>query len=131
MSVTRATIRIGEATVVEADAPTGEVGAVFEDDGSTGYCYAVHHQGGEPAILDAVHIYTVAGVLDRNRPSEIAIRWDRSSEKVTLSVNDVPHAVFDFKSRRGLCLDGFPDARAESGWTRHVLDGAVDDPSLQ
>jgi hypothetical protein len=130
MTEKRAAIRVGEAIVVEAEAPDGTVGAVFEDDGSTGYFYAVDYRGNELKILDAVHIYTVTGVLDHHRMSYLVIRWDDASENVTLFVNDKAHAVFDFKGRRGFCVDGFPAAPARSGWTRHVLDGPVDAPSF-
>lgn len=52
-------IRVGEPVIVEAESPSRRYCVVFEDDGDTGYLYAVDVAGSEQSILDAMHIYNV------------------------------------------------------------------------
>ena len=52
------TFTAGEETFVECDSTANSFGVVFEDDGVTGYFYAVEKREGEALkILDALHIY--------------------------------------------------------------------------
>ena len=44
-------------SVVEAPAPSGSSVCVFEDDGQTGYFYALDFTRGENPIVDAVEVY--------------------------------------------------------------------------
>jgi hypothetical protein len=55
-------VLIGTPTVIEAMAPDGDFGAVFEDDGETGYFYALDFACGATPIVDAIHIYAVGSV---------------------------------------------------------------------
>lgn len=50
---------VGEAQVIKSLAPEGMLAAVFEDDGETGYFYALDESVNGNAIQDAVHIYNV------------------------------------------------------------------------
>jgi hypothetical protein len=63
-----------------SDAPGGRFSAVFEDDGDTGYFYGLdmlrEAQGVNP-IVDALHIYDAAAVVDREAYYPIEIRWRR------------------------------------------------------
>jgi hypothetical protein len=79
---------------------------VFEDDGENGYFYACETVNGP--ILDALHIYNVASVTDRARPSEYKIGWSPSGRQAILMINGYAHAVFDFDGRKGWCRSGFP-----------------------
>lgn len=110
-------IRVGEAVVIEGPAPEGYFLAVFEDDGDTGYFYAVDTSLPENEIQDALHIYNVANVSDREKPSQVRIGWSQDSAKVLLLINGYPHAVFDFKARQGYCRTGFPPAPANGSWS--------------
>jgi hypothetical protein len=112
-------IRVGEPEHVQGNAPEGRYSAVFEDDGETGYFYALDFGGGGQPIQNAVHIYNVADVSDKHRPSTIEIGWSPDSAKVVLLINDYPHAVFDFASKRGFCRTGFPSPAQGSGWLGH------------
>jgi hypothetical protein len=69
------TFHAGTPTVVQGDAPSGRFGAFFEDEGDTGYFYAVDLTRKDDRILDAVHIYNAANVTDRDRPSSLSIVW--------------------------------------------------------
>ncbi|KLI98311.1 DUF2251 domain-containing protein [Luteimonas sp. FCS-9] len=102
------TLRIGEAGHVQGDAPEGPYSAVFEDDGDSGYFYALDARQSDQPIQDALHIYDVAQVADGHLPSEVAIGWSAGADHVVLLINDQPHAVFDFAARRGSCRGGFP-----------------------
>ena len=58
ISVTaKETFRVGSTFVIEGPSDGAPYLCVFEDDGDTGYLYAVDVSGEELQILDAVHIY--------------------------------------------------------------------------
>lgn len=112
------TFLVGEKIVIEGPAPSGDYSAVFEDDGETGYFYALDTSVEDKPIQDAVHIYSVLGVTDRERPNTATILWSADNNKVALLLNRYPHAVFDFTTRNGYCRDNFPPPLAESLWSR-------------
>lgn len=109
----------GTALVVEAQAPQERFVAVFEDDGDTGYFYAVDSSADDNPIQDALHIYNAANVADKERPSEVKIGWSQDSKKAVLLINGYPHAVFDFEAKRGYCRTGFPPPQENSPWGLH------------
>ncbi len=111
-------LTVGELVVIESDAPTGECGVVFEDDGQTGYFYARDFRKPDQLWVDALQIYTVEQVSDRDRPSELRIIWSKDENKAALLINDSPHAVFDFVSKAGYSRDEFPEPDPHSGWKR-------------
>jgi hypothetical protein len=113
-------VRIGEPGHVEGRAPKGQLSAVFEDDGDTGYFYALDYAAGEQPIVDALHIYNVASVADANTPSEVLIGWSLDGSKAVLLINEHPHAVLDFSAKRGYCRTGFPQALPNAGWSGHT-----------
>jgi hypothetical protein len=111
------TISVGSSSVVEGPSPESHYVAIFEDDGDTGYFYALDPtQEGNP-IQDAVHIYNVANVTDRDTPSVIKIGWSMDSAKVVLLINGYPHAVFNFEAKRGYCRTGFPPPAKQGPWS--------------
>jgi hypothetical protein len=101
--------QVGIPIIVQADAPNGKFSAFFEDEGETGYFYAVDPRRSEDGILDAVHIYNVASVIDRDRPSKLSIVWSGDESKCALLINGYPHAAFDFGAKRGYCRTNFPN----------------------
>mgnify|MGYP000901987644 CR=1 FL=1 len=115
----RHTIHVGVTGHIQGDAPEGSYSAVFEDDGDTGYFYALDFGSGGQPIQNALHIYNAASISDKHLPSEVKIGWSVGGEKVVLLINGHPHAVFDFSSKRGYCRTGFPAPSPESGWTGH------------
>lgn len=80
---------------------------IFEDNGETGYLYAYDTNVEQP-ILDALHIYNVHDVSDKEIPSLFQIVWSSDGLKGVLLINDYPHAVFDLENRRGYCRTNFP-----------------------
>ncbi len=99
----------GSDVFVADDSPGGHRSAIFEDDGETGYFYAVRLPHTDDGILDAVHIDNVANVTDKDRPSKLFIVWSEDGTKCALLINGYPHAAFDFVEKRGYCRTNFPN----------------------
>lgn len=103
------TFQVGANFSTARDSPCGQHSALFEDDGETGYFYAIDLTQLDNMILDAVHIYNVANVVDRSRPSAFSIVWSDDGLKCALLINGHPHAAFDFSSKRGYCRTNSPN----------------------
>ena len=67
-------------------------------------------------ILDALHIYNVVDVIDREKNSKLKILWTEDLHMAFLSINGYYQAVFDFQKRAGYIRTGFPDSRTP--WTQ-------------
>lgn len=85
-------------TSIDSTAENGNA-VVFEDNKETGYFYAVDRNN-DLNILDALHIYNVADVVDKDRPSTIKILWTEDFIRAVLSKNNYYNAIFDFKKSR-------------------------------
>lgn len=108
---------VGDPTVIEGAAPNGPFVAVFEDDGDTGYFYALDRSMEGHPFQDAVHIYNTANVDDREKPVVATIGWSMDNKKVVLLINEYPHAIFDFEEKRGYCRTGFPPPNLDGKWS--------------
>jgi hypothetical protein len=108
----------GDRTFVPSDAPGMSNGVVFEDDGETGYFYALDLTKSNDQIVDALHIYNVASVTDGHLPSTLCIIWSEDGTKAALLINGYAHAVFDFSAQRGFCRTNFRNFadRSPHGW---------------
>jgi hypothetical protein len=102
------TFRPGEKTLLQSDSPDHRYSVFFEDDGDTGYFYALDPSRSPNMILDAVHIYNVKSVTDRDHTSVVSIRWALKDRKCALLINGYAHAAFDFVAKRGYCRTNFP-----------------------
>lgn len=102
------TFNPGDSSFYDVDSPNERYGAFFEDDGETGYFYAVDLQRTEDPIVDAVHIYNTADVVDRNWPSSLTIIWSEDGMRCALLINGSPHGAFDFEARARLLPDQLP-----------------------
>ena len=112
-----ATLTVGEPIVVKGHAPHCQRSCVFEDDGTTGYFYALDESVKKDQIRDAVHIYNVVNVVDVSKPSRIEIAWSNSERACALLVNGFVHAIFDFEEQRGYARTGFPVDGGSPGWS--------------
>ena len=110
-----AEVLVGTPLFLEGEAPSGKYGAVFEDDGGTGYFYAIVPSDQEQPIQDALHIYNARDVADATIPSQVKIGWSNDGEAVLLAINGNVHAVFNFGTRQGCCRTGFPPPN-DRGW---------------
>lgn len=106
--VAQDTLNVGTPVVIEAKAPASGYVAVFEDDGETGYFYAVDPKDEKNPIKDALHIYNAESVTDRGKPSTVQIIWTQNGKQALLVINRYPHASFDFEKQRGYCRSAFP-----------------------
>lgn len=79
----QAQLTVGQAQVIESLAPEGNFITVFEDDGKTGYFYALDESVEGNPIKDALHIYNVEDVSDGHIPSDVKIGWSEDSKKVS------------------------------------------------
>jgi len=123
-------IIVGRAVTIECPSPVSSYSVVFEDDGETGYFYALQttvEAADEQPILDALHIYNVESVTDRSISSSVQIVWSEDGLKSALVINRYPHAVLDFESKRGYCRTGFPPPSADWSAEGHDWkDSAID-----
>lgn len=124
--VAEETIVVGQPVVIEGPAPDTNYAAVFEDDGETGYFYALDLGQKKQKIVDARHIYNVEQVTDRSLPSVVQIVWSADGLKTALIINDYPHAVVDFAIKRSYCRSGFPPPSEK--WSAH--DATWDDNAI-
>lgn len=111
-------------TIVESVVAGGERSVVFEDDGSTGYFYALR-PGGELAIVDALHVYNVTDVVDRHIPVKVQIVWDESWTAAVLLINGYGHALYDFQRAAGFCRNAFPAATNGQLAKRELTDELI------
>ncbi|ELY3740821.1 DUF2251 domain-containing protein [Cronobacter sakazakii] len=124
----QAQLIVGEAQVIKSLAPEGMLAVVFEDDGQTGYFYALDESVEGNPVKDALHIYTVEDISDGHIPSDVKIAWSEDSLRCVLLINGYPHGVFDFEGKNGYCRSGFPPP-INHEWSSqgHEWDDSVDD----
>ncbi len=102
-------LQVGKSDAFEARSPDGRYSVVFEDDGDTGFLYALDYSKSEKnPIQEAMSIYDVKSVTDREKPSEVVLVWTSDSRQAALFINSYPHAVFDFGTKRGYSRRNFP-----------------------
>ena len=112
-------------TFLDSTAANGTAGVVFEDDGTTGYFYAVR-PGAELEILDALHVYDVANVTDRQLPATVQIFWDATETAAVLLISGYGHALYDFQRAAGFCRNAFPPARNGQAPKRELTDELIE-----
>ena len=125
--VARTEILPGREMMLQGAAPGGSLSAMFEDDGESGYFYALDSRKAGNPIEDAVLIYVVGSLVDRHLSSTIQIGWSEDHQKTALLVNGSIHAVFDFSCRRGYARSGFPQPSAASSWVRAIWTETVEE----
>lgn len=110
-------IRVGDEVVLSSYSPAANYGVIFEDDGTVGYLYGIEFSDENYNIVDAMHIYNVSSVINRDQPSTIQIVWSDDGLKAALLIDDYPHAVCDFANREGFCRTNFPSP--SPNWKGH------------
>jgi hypothetical protein len=125
--VTKDTLLVGKSSFVQSHSPVGRFAAVFEDDGVTGYFYALDNSLQDNPIIDALHIYNVESVVNREKLSQLHIIWSADGLKTALFINSYPHAIYDFEKMRGCCRTGFPPVdKAKSEMTHEWDDSQME-----
>jgi hypothetical protein len=119
-------IHVGTPVVIKDSSPSTDYAVVFEDDGETGYFYGLDTRIPSDPILDALHIYNVDNISDRDIPSTAKIIWSNDGLKSVLLINAYPHAIFNFETKRGYCRTGFPTSKRWSKegheWNEQALE---------
>ena len=120
--------RPGIETWIASDSTTSSFSGVFEDDCNTAYFYAYDRAKKDRPILDAVHIYDVVDVVDRDRDSEVEIVWSADGLKAGLPINQRLHAVLNFQAKKAYCRSNFPPpGGAWAGGDREPWDESLSD----
>ena len=120
--------KIGEALILQLDAPSKLVTVVFEDDGETGYFYALAPTAsGELELLDALHVYNAEGNL-RGSDIQLEIVWSGDGARAGLRINAALWALFDFAAETGWSRSDFPPpsgrwrmGESRPAWTDELL----------
>jgi len=94
----------GDKGYVDSASPSTAFAVFFEDDGDTGYFYAVERSGSDIKIFDALQVYVVA--VEGAQSCQLQIVWSRDGLKSALLIDNVAQAVIDFSARRGYCRRG-------------------------
>ena len=103
---------VGKNAWFASDSINGNYGVTFEDDETTGYFYALDIKA-DLKIIDALHVYNVADVIDKSKPCKLQIVWSENGQIASLLINNYCHAIFDFESKAGCCRNGFPENKGE------------------
>lgn len=95
---------------------------VFEDDGETGYFYALDTRQQEMPIVDALHVYNVSAVNEKEIARQLQICWSEDGNFALLLINDYPHAAFDFVKLIAYSHSKFPEPEFGSMWSRKEIN---------
>ena len=118
-------IRIGSKTVLQSEAPSAGCSVVFEDDGDTGYFYALAPGAEALELLDALHVYNAEEDL-RGLECSLDLVWSPDGLRAGLRVNGSLWALFDFEQRKGWCRSNFPPPAGRwQGGEREPWDDAL------
>lgn len=90
---------------------------VFEDEGVSGYAYACDrsHEAQDEAILDAVLIYNVGSLQERDKERIAAIQWSHDGLQAVLYLDGTPQALMDFAVGESCCRLNFPNFMESQG----------------
>lgn len=102
----------------------GDFEVMFEDDGTTGYFYALRNRP-EVQMLDALHVYNVADIADRHKPVTAQIIWNETEDAAAFILNGYCHALYDFRQQAGFCRNAFPPRPGQEA-ARELTDELVD-----
>jgi hypothetical protein len=120
-------IEVGHEVVIEVASPNTPYLVVFEDDGETGYFYAIDASNESSPIQDALHIYNVTSITDKSKPATVQVVLSSDGEKALLLINQHPHGAFNFSTKQGFCRSAFPVPRGEwsklgHNWNDSILE---------
>lgn len=125
---TEEALHVGQTTSIDSEADNGNC-VVFQDNGETGYFYAIDKVNEELVVLDALHIYNVKDVVASENECLVKILWTEDHSIAILSINNYYHALFDFANHRGCSRTGFPEASKvwNNQTNRQLTDAVLDE----
>lgn len=112
-------------TIFDSANSADRAGVIFQDDGTTGYLYAIR-PGSELLLLDALHIYDAVDVADREKPVTAQLFWNEGETAAALLINGYCHALYDFERQAGFCRTAFPPATNGQTLKRELTDELVE-----
>ena len=91
---------------------------MFEDDGETGYFYAMDLHQTENPVVDSLFVYSKADIEETTltEPRRLEICWSENGYQAFLLLNGYPHAAFDFSQFVGYNYTKFPQPELGSMW---------------
>ncbi len=106
---------------------------VFEDEGVAAYFYACDRsrETHEDSILDAMLIYNVSSLQDRETERLASVEWSRDGQKAVLYLDGTAQALFDFAAHVGFCRTNFPNFLEQGGDTWRKSSHAWSDEALR
>ena len=110
-------------TLLDSVNTADSAGVIFQDDGTTGYFYAIR-PGSELLLLDALHVYDAVDVADREQPVTAQLFWN-TEETAALIISGHCHALYDFQRQAGFCRNAFPP-KPEQPLPRELTDELVE-----
>lgn len=123
-------IETGNPCSVEGGPPDSQFSVAFEDDGRSGYFYALDLSLSDPElskVVDALCVYEVSMSLPPFTPLKIQLVWSVDGLKAAVIINGTPQAAFDFSQRCAYSETGFPPPRPiGQQWTRRTENWAFE-----
>ena len=106
--------RVGTKAAYQSVSSDARLRCIFEDDGDTGYLYALDHSDGSAQpIKDAVNIYNVGTAIGQEVTFEF--RWSPDGRCCLMKLNNESIAFADFDEKQLLARSNFPSV---STWTQ-------------
>ncbi|TNH03832.1 DUF2251 domain-containing protein [Testudinibacter sp. TR-2022] len=113
---------IGQATQLGSPSTQHDyLSVMFEDDGETGYFYALDTRQTTMPIVDALHIYNTSAINEKEMARKLQICWSEDGCFALLLINDYPHAAFDFVKLIAYNHSKFPEPEFGSMWSRREI----------
>ncbi|PVX41318.1 hypothetical protein C8D76_10214 [Pasteurella langaaensis DSM 22999] len=95
---------------------------MFEDDGETGYFYALDLRQQENPVVDSLFVYSAEDIQNKQEPRQLQICWNEDGNQAFLLINGYPHAVFDFVRLVGYNHSKYPPPEFGSMWSHEEIN---------
>ncbi|WP_273381856.1 DUF2251 domain-containing protein [Actinobacillus porcinus] len=95
---------------------------MFEDDGETGYFYALDLRNQESPVVDSLFVYSSNDIENKHEARQLQICWTEDGNQAFLLINGYPHASFDFTRLVGYNHSKFPTPEFGSMWSREEIN---------
>jgi len=115
---------VGTECFLDSVSPSTQYAVVFEEDGATGYFYALDTSLSGQQIVNAVHVYNVGEGQRAGEVVHLEVVWSADGLRAGLKRNDQLAAALDFSSSTGW-QHGKPHA-ANGAWRTVAWDTKVD-----
>ena len=115
---------VGTECFLDSVSPSTKYAVVFEEDGATGFFYALDTSLAGQQVVNALHIYDVGTGQEAGKTVRLAVVWSEDGLRTGLKRDRELVAVFDFSSSTGW-QHGKP-ARPAGSWNNVAWDATVE-----